>query len=60
MEQEICTLDELHVGIKGSKEWCLNGKKDKDIEKVYFYDFTIPKFKIIIEYNGETYHPNPT
>lgn len=24
----------------------------------YFYDFSIPKYKIIIEYNGSAFHPN--
>jgi hypothetical protein len=24
----------------------------------YFYDFAIPKYKIIIEYNGSAFHPN--
>lgn len=30
-----------------------------ELNKFYLYDFTIPKFNIIIEYNGEKFHPNP-
>lgn len=30
-----------------------------DNKKYYFYDFTMLDQKIIIEYHGETYHPNP-
>lgn len=53
LEEEICTFDEIYVGIKGSTEWFIRD------QEIYFYDFTIPKFKIIIEYNGEAFHPNP-
>jgi len=36
-------------------------KKDGEIlyKKRFFYDFVIPKIKVIIEYNGEKFHPNP-
>ena len=29
------------------------------IEALYFYDFTIPKIKKIIEFNGDYWHANP-
>lgn len=29
-----------------------------EIKKPYFYDFSIPSLKIIIEYNGSAFHPN--
>lgn len=32
---------------------------DVDYQCVYFYDFTIPKLNIIIEYNGSLWHPRP-
>jgi len=57
LEKKICTLDEIYVGIPNSKEWTL---KINSFEKWGFiYDFTIPKLNIIIEYNGEAFHPNP-
>lgn len=48
--------NEIYWGISGSKEYFLY---DKDSKKVFFYDFTIPRLKIIIEYHGKRYHPNP-
>ena len=57
LEEKICTLNEIHVGISGSREFAL---AKPEIEKFPFvYDFTIPKLNLIIEYNGETFHPNP-
>lgn len=44
-----------YYGHSNGKEWWL---KTKD-GKVKFYDFTIPELKLIIEYQGERYHPNP-
>jgi len=38
--------------IPGSKEYFIRNKS-----AIRFYDFTIPSLKIIIEYNGITYHP---
>ncbi|MFA5396911.1 MAG: hypothetical protein WC346_12960 [Methanogenium sp.] len=39
---------------------CSGKKNDKNnIRKRYFYDFTIPKIHIIIEYNGCKFHPHP-
>jgi hypothetical protein len=48
--------NEIYWGISGSKEYFLY---NKDSKKVFFYDFTIPRLKIIIEYHGKRYHPNP-
>ena len=48
--------NEIYWGISGSKEYFLY---NKDLKKVFFYDFTIPSLKIIIEYHGKRYHPNP-
>lgn len=48
--------NEIYWGISGSKEYFLY---NKDSKKVFFYDFTIPSLKIIIEYHGKRYHPNP-
>ena len=59
LEKEICTFTDIKVGINGSREWCLSTKKKDSEQNVFFYDFTIPKFKLIIEFNGEKYHPNP-
>ncbi|NBR07287.1 MAG: hypothetical protein EBT92_16195 [Planctomycetes bacterium] len=30
---------------------------DRYSKSMYFYDFTIPKLKVIVEFNGETWHP---
>jgi len=53
-------LKKIHIdhyfGYNGSKEWHIYDKENK---KSYFYDFTIPKLNLIIEYHGETWHPNP-
>ena len=48
------TTDEILIGHGTSSEFCL---VDSDTKKVYFYDFTIPKLQLIIEYNGELWHP---
>lgn len=43
----------IYLGIEGNNEYFLrNGKT------IYFYDFTIPELKIIVEYNGSKFHPN--
>lgn len=31
---------------------------NKELKRPYFYDFSIPELKLIIEYNGSTFHPN--
>lgn len=44
--------NEIYFGVNGSKEWFIRDEKD-----IYFYDFTIPKLNLIIEYNGIMFHP---
>jgi hypothetical protein len=44
----------VFIGVGGSQEWFLREGKD-----FFLYDFCIPSFKVIIEYNGEHVHPNP-
>lgn len=47
--------NDIFWGIANNKEWFLFDDKHKEIK---FYDFTIPKLKVIIEYNGIKFHPN--
>ena len=50
------------------KYTCYIGLKDENISEykiftndaIYFFDFTIKELKLIFEYNGEAFHPNPT
>lgn len=44
--------DDIFWGIHPQGEYFL-----RDQENIYFFDFTIPKLKIIIEYNGQVFHP---
>lgn len=46
--------NDIKIGITGSGEWFL-----RSTDCFYLYDFTIPDLGIIIEYNGEAWHPNP-
>lgn len=46
----------FYMGVEGNKEWYIFNKKEK---KMFFYDLTIPRLGIIIEYHGEGFHPNP-
>jgi hypothetical protein len=48
-------MNDIKLGIENNYEFPLYDKENK---KTYFYDFTIKSKKIIIEYNGETWHPN--
>lgn len=48
--------NEIYWGIRGSQEYFLY---DKETKKIFFYDFTVPSAKIILEYHGKRYHPNP-
>lgn len=50
------TRDEIFWGINGSKEYFI---WDSEGNKIFFYDFVIPKYKVILEYHGKRYHPNP-
>lgn len=43
-------------------QWGFNDKEfyiQSTSGKIYYCDFFIPSLKIIIEYNGESFHPNP-
>jgi len=48
--------DDIYFGVNGSYEYFILD----DDNKIYFYDFTIRSKKIIIEYHGESFHPNPS
>jgi hypothetical protein len=43
----------IYLGIDESCEYFL-----RDEKTIYFYDFTIPKLNLIVEYNGSKFHPN--
>jgi len=45
---------DCYYGADGRHEWILRHKN-----KAFMYDLTIPLLGIIIEFNGETWHPNP-
>lgn len=45
-----------YVGTSGNIEYFINDIKNTG--RFYSYDFTIPALKLIIEFNGETWHPN--
>jgi hypothetical protein len=47
--------EDIFWAIGKSKEYFLNKEN-----KIYFYDFTIPKLNIIFEYHGIKFHPNPS
>lgn len=47
--------DEIYFGYKNSKEYFINNNG-----QFYLYDFTIRNKKLIIEYNGSTFHANPS
>lgn len=46
----------IYVGDFSGREYFLH---DHVNDCIRFYDFCIPDLKIIIEYHGERYHPNP-
>jgi very-short-patch-repair endonuclease len=46
--------EEIYWGVENSKEYFL-----KNDENFYFFDFTILKAKVMIEYNGTHVHPKP-
>lgn len=45
-------LEDIYIG-----EGCKNEFFIREDNKIFFYDFTIKSKKIIIEYNGTTFHP---
>jgi hypothetical protein len=46
----------IYVGDKDGREYFLHDHQNKCIR---FYDFCLPELKIIVEFHGERYHPNP-
>ncbi len=44
--------NEIYIGDDTSNEFFL-----RDGHEIFFYDFTIPNKKLIIEYNGTLFHP---
>jgi len=46
---------DCYYGADNSHEWVLRCEKNAGL-----YDLTIPLFGIIVEFNGEAWHPNPT
>lgn len=47
---------QIYVGSGANREWFLH---DTINQVVRFYDFCIPSLKLIVEFHGEKYHPNP-
>lgn len=47
---------EYYIGIEHNKELMLQCSETK---KIYYYDFAVPSKKVLIEYNGSTFHVNP-
>ena len=43
----------IYLGITDNVEYFLRNE-----ETIFFYDFTIPQLKLIVEYNGSVWHPN--
>lgn len=48
--------NEIYWGITGSQEYFLH---ENNNNKIFWYDFTIPHLKMIIEFHGTRFHPNP-
>lgn len=48
--------DDIKIGTQKRKEFWLSKKGFG----FFCYDFCIPRLKIIVEYNGEGFHPNPS
>jgi len=53
-EDRILNAGEYYIGYDSNKEFMLY---DPELKIVYFYDFVIPKFNLIIEFNGTLWHP---
>lgn len=54
IENNIAKPTEIFLGTDDSSEYFL-----RDADVIYWYDLTIPKYKIIVEYNGVHIHPKP-
>ncbi len=52
-DNNLISEEDYYLGIEGKKEYWLA----YSTKYYYSYDFCIPKYKIIIEYNGERWHP---
>jgi len=48
-------ISNTYIGKKSKQEYFLI---DTELNKTYFYDFTIEPLKLIFEYNGSMFHPN--
>lgn len=48
--------EDIFFGINGSKEYFIYDKNEHNIK---FYDFTIKSLRIIVEYNGISWHAKP-
>jgi hypothetical protein len=51
---ELKGIYDIKFGVDNNHEYYLY-----DGKKTYWYDFTIPSLKVMIEYHGEVFHPNP-
>ena len=51
--------DDIMLGISGSKEFRIAAPRKTAPRAGSYYDFTILPLKIIVEYNGYSYHPDP-
>lgn len=45
---------DIFLGCHGSKEWSVEHN-----DRTFWYDFTIPKLNLVVEYNGDHVHANP-
>ena len=52
---ELISDGDYFIGYENLKEFFLY---DKEIKRLSFYDFVIPKYNTIIEYNGRIWHPH--
>ena len=53
-EEHSIFYQDIYIGKEDNREFFIKTKESK-----YSYDFTIKSLNIIIEYNGEAFHPNP-
>lgn len=49
--------NEIYFGISGSREFFIKDMNIKNTNCGAFFDFCIPKIKLIVEYNGTFWHP---
>jgi hypothetical protein len=53
VEKKFINKEDFFLGVGDSHEYFLRNSNN-----IYFYDFTIPKLNIILEFNGKMFHPN--